>query len=402
MNLFVIPSWYPSADNKLAGLFIKEQTLVLADKHQINIGISCWGQNDNDYLLWSGDHLKNIPKLLNASGKKFKRIKLRDNCVEYHTSAFTWTRKILNGNINKIVKSNKENLNHFRNEFGNIDVIIAHMGYPGGYIANQLSAEFGIPYVIIENMSPFPFDIFITPHKTLVKPLIRAYQGASLNIAVSNHQKFSMQRFGIKNLDILPNFIRDEAFYPDAKKRSGDYIKLLFIGRLEHQKGVDVLLQSMKLLDLKNNKMSLTIVGNGSLEKQLKSLTDSLEISEHIHWMGLKLEDDIPEIIRAHDIFILPSRHESFGIVCLEAMASGLPCVVTKCGGPEDIITNEVGILVDKENPKMLSQAIQKLADTLPVFEKEKIRNYYEEHFSSKKITQQLIQSCNSIRDKTI
>ncbi len=106
--------------------------------------------------------------------------------------------------------------------------------------------------------------------------------------------------------------------------------RILFVGRLVYYKGVDTLLKAIALTP----GASLVIAGDGPLRNSLEALAHSLGVGSRVLFTGSLAEDTYPALFAAADIFVLPSTHrtEAFGIVALEAMASGLPLVTTELG----------------------------------------------------------------------
>ena len=138
---------------------------------------------------------------------------------------------------------------------------------------------------------------------------------------------------------------------------------ILFVGRLERAKGVDVLFEAIKLLETKyDRKLKVAIIGDGSLNEELKGIAERLNISESVEFLGVR--KDISDLMRKSKIFVLPSRWEGLPMVILEAMALGMPVVATKVGGiPEVIEDGKDGILVEPENPERLANSIFRLLD---------------------------------------
>lgn len=131
-------------------------------------------------------------------------------------------------------------------------------------------------------------------------------------------------------------------------------------------KGVDVLLEAMALLKHKYKRTDILLCqiggwyGNTSSELQLKA--KELKMDDMIFWMGL--QDNVPELLRAFDIYCQPSRSEGLPSTILEAFAVGLPVVATKVGGIPEIIKNmETGLLVESENYKEIAEKINILIE---------------------------------------
>ena len=138
---------------------------------------------------------------------------------------------------------------------------------------------------------------------------------------------------------------------------------IIFVGRLEKQKGVNILLKAIQILEEKYHRsLRVAIVGDGSLMNDLKELALQYDINEYTYFLGVR--KDVLELMRKAFIFVLPSRWEGFGLVLLEAMSVGVPIIATKVGGiPEVIEDGKDGILVEPENPEELSNAILRLLD---------------------------------------
>ncbi|MFM7592138.1 MAG: glycosyltransferase family 4 protein, partial [Isosphaeraceae bacterium] len=131
----------------------------------------------------------------------------------------------------------------------------------------------------------------------------------------------------------------------------------VFTGRLHDQKQVDVLIKAWPSV-LKRVKARLVIAGDGPLKNELVQLRDSLSLSENeIEFMGRVANTE--ELLRVSDLFVLPSRAEGMSNSLLEAMATGLPCIVSNIGGNTDLIDHEhSGFLVRSSDPELWSDAL--------------------------------------------
>jgi glycosyltransferase involved in cell wall biosynthesis len=91
---------------------------------------------------------------------------------------------------------------------------------------------------------------------------------------------------------------------------------------------------------------------------------------------------DVAQLMRNSAVVVLPSRAETFGAVLIEALACGTPVVATRCGGPEEIITEELGILVPSEDPEALSHAIQHVLENRECYDPRRLRQHALTHYS--------------------
>ena len=390
MNVFHIPSWYPSPTDSLPGIFFKEQAIAMSGRFpNIKIGISTWGQNDERLLLWAGRPLQSLSRLLFRSKPKSSiKIYQDGNVIEYFTPAYTWSSKVFHGNINHIVKSNLLNLKEFQHATGKVDIIHAHVGFPGGYIARKLSEINKIPYIITEHMSPFPHNYFKTYDDSLDKRLIMAYAGSSRNIAVSEVLASQMKKYDVPRIATIPNLVDDSMFKFISPKNENEAFTFFTLGRMVPQKGIDILLKAFSTLKAK---AVLRIGGDGEYLHTYKNLANTLQIEEKIEWLGELNRKQAFHEFQHCDAFVLPSRHESMGVVFAEALACGKPVIGTICGGPEEFINESNGYLIDPENENMLAEAMESMIQHHDRFDAEYIRQQCAGRFSSKVICQKIL-----------
>ena len=148
-----------------------------------------------------------------------------------------------------------------------------------------------------------------------------------------------------------------------ARKRLGlspDWPVVGSVGRFEPVKGYDTLLEAAALLRTRQPKVRFLLAGEGKEESRLKRLAKELRVEDRVFFLGWQQE--IPEILSALDLFVLPSRNEGMGRALVQAMAMGKPIVATRVGGvPEVLGEGEAGLLVPPDDPVQLSQAIEQL-----------------------------------------
>lgn len=135
------------------------------------------------------------------------------------------------------------------------------------------------------------------------------------------------------------------------------------VGNIRPAKGYHTLLKAAKLVRNKHPECKFAVIGEGSggLLNELYSLRQSLQLEEHFTFLGFR--GDIPQIMNNFDIFVLPSISEGFSISTVEAMACGVPVIVTRSGGPEEIIINgQNGIMVER-NEEQLADSIMTLIE---------------------------------------
>jgi glycosyltransferase involved in cell wall biosynthesis len=147
-------------------------------------------------------------------------------------------------------------------------------------------------------------------------------------------------------------------------RRSGEDIKLLFVGRLDERKGLRYLLEALPLV-LSKYPVRLRIVGKGILEDEIKAQCQELNLDKVVDFLGFVSKEELANEYASCDIFVLPAivdskgDTEGLGIVMIEALAHEKPVIASAVGGIVDVIQSGVtGILVKEKDPQALFQAI--------------------------------------------
>jgi len=165
---------------------------------------------------------------------------------------------------------------------------------------------------------------------------------------------------------VIPNSVDIKNFHP---KIDGNEMRerlnllysplVLYVGKLDYHKGFNTLIESFVRVigDIPDAK--LLIVGDGPMKKNIEYLIDIFSLRDSVILAGRVSEEDLPKYYAASNLVVLPSLMEGFGIVLLEAMASGKPCIATNVGGTEDVVVdNETGLIIPPADPESLYKAI--------------------------------------------
>lgn len=269
-------------------------------------------------------------------------------------------------------------------------LIHAHLAYPDGYAALQLGRRLGRPVVI----SVHGHDVRELPAANLRwrRLISEALQGADAVIASSRDIYDRVQALGTdpRKMHLIPQGVDCELFRPNFRRKAGEGgWQLLYVGRFDPRKGVGLLLEALALLRRVRSDLHLRLVGSSpmsgtarELQRQAEDLglTHCVEFADELPWR------EIPGQLAAADLLILPSLYDSFGIVLIEAMACGLPVVATRCGGPEEIVTPQVGELVAVGDPVALARGISAVLDKYSQYDRAAIRRQVEEKYDYRQL----------------
>jgi len=193
--------------------------------------------------------------------------------------------------------------------------------------------------------------------------------------ANSNHTRglLEMWRMPSDKITIVHPPIAAKAIQESAKsvpRDRRDSYNLITICRLVDNKGIDIVLRALKILDQQGIRCRYVVAGDGVERSRLEMLVDALGIRDRVQFTGLIADETKWSLLHDADVFVMPSRvnlqhqHEGFGLAFIEAAAFGVPGVGSTGGGiPEAVIHGETGLLVPEESPEKLAEALQFLYD---------------------------------------
>lgn len=165
------------------------------------------------------------------------------------------------------------------------------------------------------------------------------------------------RRFDATEIAIIPNGVKEPSSHQDslATRHRGDG-EVVAVGRFVQVKGFDLLLRAAAASDRLRN---LRIVGDGPERENLALLVASLHLEDRVEFLGRQTSEEVQRVMSRARVVVMPSRKEAFGIVALEAWASGTPLVATSTGGPAGFVTDGLdGVLVDPRDTAALAAAI--------------------------------------------
>lgn len=247
----------------------------------------------------------------------------------------------------------------FRNTFQRWAPSVIHThGYRADILAGSAARSLGIPQVTTLH----GFTGGDWKNRLYQYLQVGAARRSSAAIAVSGPVRDHLIRVGVRaeRVHLIPNAWSPAHPFLDRRAAraelglAADAVAIGWIGRLSHEKGADVLVSSVPLLE--DTAWQISVVGEGGERPALQHQAERLGVADRIRWHGI-----VPEAARcyaAFDCIVLSSRTEGTPIVLLEAMSAGVPLVTTRVGGVPDVVGESEAHLVPSENPAALAAAI--------------------------------------------
>jgi glycosyltransferase involved in cell wall biosynthesis len=221
-------------------------------------------------------------------------------------------------------------------------------------LALEIKLYFNKPLVATEHSSLLNNESI---SDQLYKIAKKTYNNSDLLITVSNSlRKKIFNSFQIDSI-VIPNIVNDQFITTRTYRNINEFI-FISVGTLNHNKGFDLLIDAFNLASFPNN-VYLEIIGEGEEKHNLLKKISDLNLVNQVKITGYKTRLNIHKRFLKSNVFVLASRSETFGVVFIEAIMSGLPVIATKCGGPEDIVNLSNGILVPINDINELKESLK-------------------------------------------
>lgn len=243
-----------------------------------------------------------------------------------------------------------------------IDVIHAHFIYPDGVLASRIGRALGVPVMTSEHAFWTPW---LDDQPRVGGQVAAALGGIDLVTAVSGflRENVDARLQGRVATAVLPNVVDDRVFFPAARPRDPD--QLLYVGLIRKFKRIDVLLRAVAEVRRTVPGIRLRILSAnayrayGADRREMRELIASLGLEQTVHIEHGAGPDDVAEAMRRCAFVVVSStRRETFCSVAAEALACGTPLVVTRCGGPEEFVTEGDGVMVEADDPSALAAGL--------------------------------------------
>ena len=272
-------------------------------------------------------------------------------------------------------------------KWGKPDLLFAHY-QRNIYYSLYLGKKYDIPIVGMEHWSALMEDqppTAVLQRGKIAYPVIDKLLTVSSALSESIKTKFGVESEVINDM-LGPEFLE----YIPGPGRVDDGIRFIAVGSLFPIKRYDLLIKAFAGSGLAEKNCSLLIVGDGTERQTLEQIIEEHGLKDSVSLPGRKQKDDIVRALRDSDVFVLSSRSETFGVACIEALSQGLPCIATRCGGPEEFVTDKDGILIPSEDQKEMEKALLYMYDNHSKYDRNDISSRCLSRFSPTAIAGQL------------
>jgi len=385
-HVLVIPYSYPARHGPMNGIFIQDQVRALR-KCRLRVGVIY-------------PELRSLRTILKGTllGTRFQTASFEEqggpalrvhgwNLPGARVAGALWVHL-----ARRLVQT-------YIDRFGVPDVCHAHNALWAGLAAREAKRQWRIPYVLTEHSSLWLSSGYV---RGLISakdhaPAREAFSEAAAVIAVSDalKQRLLPHSSG-REIVVIPNMVDTDFFSLPACRRLEIPFRFLAIANLKPDKGIDLLLRAFAEAFGSNTSALLKIGGDGPERPSLERLSRKLGIEDRVRFLGALSRVQVRDEMWRATAFVHPSHVETFGIVLIEAMATGLPVIATRSGGPDTIVTRDVGHLIPKGAVSPLAEAMRDMFRFRSRFDEERIRSYAAGRFATEEVSRQLVTVLNA------
>jgi L-malate glycosyltransferase len=364
MNVVFLTPWYPTNENRYAAVFVREYAKVVQRHHNV-IVLHCDNGDPTLQHWWAAT--------------KQSDEELSDGVISYSVafkpSRFRfWSFARYLGSVYRTVTE-------LSRAHGRPDLIHAHV-FTTGWAALLIGKLGWIPVVISEHWSAFPRGILSR------SPIYQArliFRLADAVLPVSHALQRSLEHYGVKaKFQVVPNVVDTDLFaYSPRASGSSPILRLLAVTSLVEYKGLFVLFQALKQVAWQGRRWRLDVVGDGAEAAEHHLMVVRLGLAANVAFHGALAKKEVAQMMRQADLFVLPSLVETFSVATAEALACGVPCVVTRCGGPEEFVTEGSGTVAEPNDAPAFAAALTRTIERLPTFNRPAIAEDASARFGS-------------------
>lgn len=375
-KVLFLPSWYPTKLDPQLGVFLQKQAIAVSLYHKVAVLYIDQDPNLNQKSEVSIQHVSGITEIIIYYRKSMSS----NSIIRKLTNLTRHWRALVIGK--KTLRAN----------FGTPDLTHVHILKRAALLAIWLKLTKGIPYFLSEQWSGYWSGEFLADNSKLVQKIkLWIGKNAESIIVVSESLKRDMKSHGFQNSYHKVYNIVEKVDVGPNNSQSGK-IKIINISDFDDsKKNISGLIRAFIEAHKMKPELELHIIGSGQDASIIEQLVQDSELkNKAIFLYGRQPNTFVYELIPKMNFLIVNSRIETFSVVAAEGITNGKPVIVTRCGGPEGFVTQEVGISIDVDSDVQLTRAILSMAESFDTYNPEKLATYAGANFSYSAIGQQI------------
>ena len=406
LRVLVVARWFPAHDDPARGSFVADQVAALAATGQVDVRVASFEhvtvrgsaeerQQQREAIARAfGKAVSTLPEVLSPRGATTP-------------AGFPVARLPVASGADVAHERERQAIEHAAalEPFvrgpggwnGHPDLVHAHTAYPDGAAAAGVAAAVGCPLVITEHTSGLEE---LLADRSVREQYVRALGAAARVVAVSERMATTLRAIHPAveaRLRVIPNPVPLDVFVLPAAGEARRPGELLWVGARTEAKGMPTLLRAFARVREARPGATLRMIGRArppELDDRLRQMAAELGVADSVALEGPADRRGVAAAMRRADLFIHPSRAETFGMVAVEALASGLPVVATRSGGVDGVLgvdPGSLGALVPVDDAEALARAAISVLNRRAAFDPQSLRRHVEERFGPEVFARQLL-----------
>jgi len=341
MHTLIITDSYPNAYVPNQGVFVREQARALA-RSGVQVGvIACVPCSIRDVVRKGLSNLK-------AETLELENVQETIRCFIQIPKKYFYP-------IDRIARLGMPLIAQYIAKHGVPDILHVH-GFHAGKLALLIREKYGTPTVVTEHNSRFISGTLDNARKEFA---IDFFRKADMRIAVSNSFRVCLQQLAGVAFEVIPNVVDVTKFRPGVRNE-----KFIFLsaGRFDENKNQVLQIRSFSKIARQLDYAELWLAGDGARRASCELMVKELALTNRIRFLGMLSREELLNAMQAASVFLVSSKHETFGVVAIEAMSCGLAVVSTPCGGTEDTVRG-LGRITDGSEEDFAHSMLQTYAE---------------------------------------
>jgi glycosyltransferase involved in cell wall biosynthesis len=386
LKVLYLPRWYPHRYDPMPGLFIERHARSVSAYVDVAV------------LYIHQDEKLKIAKM---EVDRFRDDELLQ--VKIYYKPYSHSVPVIKPLVNfcRYLRYHYRGLKMIKKEFGRPDLVHVNVLTRLGMIALLYKWISGTPYVITEHWTRYlpHMDNFKGSFRKMITRLV--VRNASAVMPVTENLRKAMESHGLRNnnYQVIPNVVDMRMFnihIDDLYREKKSFIHVSCFE--DKQKNISGILRVLKKLSEKRSDWECQMVGEGIHLDKLISYARELNLEgRFVYFHGLKENEELAKMMAEADFQVMFSRFENLPVVILESYACGVPVLSTDVGGIREHINKELGLLIKSEDEDELLNKIIFMLDHHKEYNKLKIREYADNHFSKEVIGKRLAEVYTSV-----
>lgn len=369
MNVLIVPSWYPTTAHPFAGSFVRQFVRALVDA-------------GNQVAVVYADDVDCAESVSVEDGALVVRLDAGYRRTASALGKITGVAAPL-FLANALAEQADEVLSA---EGFSPEVVHVHALWPAGALGAALADRYGVPLVVTEHSEEYVActDRALTKTPGMVRFVLRPLAArADAYTTPSTMLAGNLARLGLRTgAQVIPNVVPDRHPHPRPVRNAEHPARLLSVSGLGRAKNLPLLLAAIAELVSQRQDFVLDIGGDGPGRASLEHLVAHLNVGPYVNFLGALDADQVNRALDACTAAVISSDYETFSVFGTEALMAGRPVVSTRCGGPEEYVSDQVGVLVEPGNVAELAHALDYMLDRAHEYDPAVVSAYAASRFA--------------------